>query len=135
MMSKVRPNLLSSSSFHCTSNGGRRGNHDQVDASPQQEFADDQPGLDRFAEADITQIRSQDLGAIGRTAPDLGPGVVLDDARPDLGVPDDLDLLALRVVRDAGEAQGSEDRLAIVHRLDQPRPATHFYKTGLVEST
>jgi hypothetical protein len=56
-------------------------------------------------------------GAVRCSAPDLGPGVVLNDAAADLGVPDDLDLLALCIVGDAGQPQRGEIGLAVIDRL------------------
>ena len=180
MMSKVRPNLLSSSSFHCTSMAG--GGEITIKSMRRRSRSSriDEPGLDGLAEADVVgdqqidarqpqglaqgkeligvepdagaerrlqqiavgggggapadraQIGGEHLGAVGPAASDLRPGVVLDDARTDLGVPQHLDLLALRVVGDAGETQRGEIGLAVVDRLDQPRPAAHFDELALL---
>jgi hypothetical protein len=69
-----------------------------------------------------------------RAAPDLRPGVVQDNAGADLGVPDDLDLLALRIVGDAREAQRSQVGLAVVDRLDEPRPPAHLDELAFLDA-
>ena len=62
--------------------GGRRGDHDQVDAPPQQQLADDEPGLDGLAETDVVGDQQIDARQPQRLAqrqelvgvePDAGP--------------------------------------------------------------
>ena len=50
-------------------------------------------------------------GLSGRAAPDTRPSVLSEDGGADFGIPQDFDLLALRVVGNAGEPDGGEARL------------------------
>lgn len=47
----------------------------------------------------------EDLGVVRPVSGNLRPGIIVNRARPDLRVPDDAELLALRVVVDAGEGK------------------------------
>ena len=66
------------------------------------------------------------FGAVRRAAPDARPGVFVEHPGADLGIPEDLDLLALGVIGNAGEPQRGEIGLRVVERLDQPRPPAHL---------
>ena len=52
------------------------------------------------------------VGRIWPTSPNTLPIVFAEDRRPDLGVPNDLELLALGVVGNAGKLQGLEVSIA-----------------------
>ena len=153
----------------------RRGNQGEVDASAQQQLAQDQAGLDRFAEADIVGDQQIDPRQLERLAerkeligvePDTGakgrlqqlavggagclpadgaepglehrdivgavavedrPRIVVELVRRNLGLPDDIEPLALRVVIDTGQGQA---RLAPFrrYRLYEPSPAAHRHE-------
>ena len=181
MMSKVRPNLLSSSSFHCTVMAGgavttmksiRRRSRSSRATSPasivlpsptssainrltrgsrkrlaqRQELIGVEPdaGAERRlqeitirsrggAPADRAQMRPEHFGAVRCAASKAVPTIVRNNVRADLGVPEDLDLLALRVVGDAGEAQRCEVRCAVVDRLDEPGTAAHLDELPLLD--
>jgi hypothetical protein len=47
-------------------------------------------------------------------------------ARRDLGIPEDRQRLALRIVRDAGEAKGGHPGRLIKDTLDEPRTPAHL---------
>ena len=81
MMSKDRPNLLSSSSFHCTVMAGGAAMTMKIDAPPQQELARDQPGLDGLAETDV--VGDQEVDA--RQAQRLAQRQQLVGIEPDAG--------------------------------------------------
>ena len=79
------------------------------------------------------EIGRQDLGTVGCSAPDLRPRVILNDLGADLGVPDNLDLLALRVVGNAGEPQRRQRGLTVVDRFNEPWSAAHFDELTLLD--
>ena len=83
--------------------------------------------------ADRPQVRGQNLGAVRRAAADPRPGVLLEHPGADLGVPDDLDLLALGIVGDAGQAKRGQVVLGVIDGLDQPRPAANLDEIALLD--
>jgi transposase len=66
------------------------------------------------------------LGTVGRAASEACPRIVLEEPAADLGIQQHLDLLALRIVGDAGEPNGGEIGLCVVDRLHQPLPAAEL---------
>ena len=84
------------------------------------------------APTNCAQVRRKNLRTVRAATPDVGPSILWQDGGANLRVPQDLDLLALGIIGDAGEPGGDERRLGVVHGLDEPRPASHFDKNPLL---
>ena len=62
MTSKSRLNLRRSSYFHCRWSIAGQSDEDAADAPPQEQFFEDQPGLDRLAQAHAVGQEQADTG-------------------------------------------------------------------------
>ncbi len=65
-------------------------------------------------------MRRQNLGAVRKPRADVAPAVRVEHGRADLGVPEDLEPLALGVVGDAGQAQGLKVAGLAQQGFDEP---------------
>jgi hypothetical protein len=79
-------------------------------------------------------VSREHFRAVRRAPADAAPRVLGEGRGADLGIPEDLDLLALGVVGDAGQPQRGEVRLRVVHRLYEPRAPACLDEAALLDA-
>jgi hypothetical protein len=76
-------------------------------------------------------VRRQHFRIVRQPLPDITPSVFIENGGADLGIPEHLEALALRIVGNAGEADCLQVGSVAAQFLYKPRPAPQMDKAPL----